>query len=291
VNDPRQIRVESPDVQRTDPHERGSTSRAWASAAAWTEPRPGTLDVWSIDLRAPQGEAEILDPLERARAARFVIDAPRLQFSRARAGLRRILGRSLGRDPREIAFEIGRHGRPSLPAALATSASGTVDFNLSHSGELALVAVAFPGSARAVQLGVDVEEERGNRPFDRLAERFFAPPEVAQYRVFPAAERVSAFYRGWTRKEAYLKAWGTGLTFSSRRFVVDLDPAPSSGELLRATEMAGDDGAGWRFADLAPAAGYPGALCFRGAVEDVRRFALDPAGPAGASGAAAGDGR
>jgi 4'-phosphopantetheinyl transferase len=265
---------------------------AWGSSAVWSRPAPGTVDLWRVDLAAPQGEPELLDAAERARAERFLVDSPRRQFARARAALRRVLGRALGVAPLDVRFEIGPHGRPSLARdAHAAAVAAGVDFNLSHSGTMALIGVAFPGAgsgpgsdAGAVfQLGVDVEEERANRPLDRLAERFFAPPEVEQYRALDASERVAAFYCGWTRKEAYLKAWGTGLTFSSRRFVVDLvapaGGAPGAGgELLRSTEMPGDDRSGWRFVDLRLAPAYPGALCVRGPLREVRRFALEPEG-------------
>ncbi|HVS63515.1 MAG TPA: 4'-phosphopantetheinyl transferase superfamily protein [Thermoanaerobaculia bacterium] len=250
----------------------------WLEASRWSIPLPGTVDVWAVDLRSPQGEPDLLDGIERARADRFVVDAPRRQFARARAALRRILGRSLGLEPRAIGFEIGPHGRPSLAGDPMRAASGAIDFNLSHSGDLALVAVAFTPAGRTVQIGVDVEEERESRPLDRLAERFFAPEEVCQYDSIAPAARAAAFHRAWTRKEAYLKAWGTGLTFSSRRFAIDLEAETGSGgaPLLRSTEMPADDGSGWRFYDLAPASRYRGALCLRGPLEAVRRFRLEP---------------
>ncbi|HVS13835.1 MAG TPA: 4'-phosphopantetheinyl transferase superfamily protein [Thermoanaerobaculia bacterium] len=260
----------------------GLDAAGWRPGEAWSPPAPGTVDLWRVDLDAPQGEPELLDPAERARADRFLVEAPRRQFARGRAALRRVLGPALGVEPGAVRFEVGPHGRPSLARdAHGAAVAAGVDFNLSHSGMMTLIGVAFAGTGAAVQLGVDVEEERANRPLDRLAERFFAPPEAAQYRVLPAPERVAAFYRGWTRKEAYLKAWGTGLTFSSRRFVVDL-AATAAGELggdvLRSTEMAGDDSSGWRFVDLRLAPGYPGALCVRGPLLEVRRFSLEPGG-------------
>ena len=283
MSDPRESEAASPgppdsrvDRPRADPERVAAVP--WTEGSRWSTPPPGTVDLWAVDLHSPQGEPTILDAPERARAERFLLDAPRLQFARARAALRRILGRSLEREPGAIRFAIGAHGRPSLANTAAGSASGALDFNLSHTGELAVIAVAFPPAGAAVQIGVDVEEERAQRPLDRLAERFFAPDEVAQYRAVAGDDRIAAFYRGWTRKEAYLKAWGTGLTFSSRRFSIDLASNTGSGgaALLRSTEMAADDGVGWRFYDLLPAQGYRGALCLRGEAGTIRRFRLEP---------------
>jgi 4'-phosphopantetheinyl transferase len=206
----------------------------------------------------------VLTDEERRRAARLRIDHRRRQYVAARAALRSVLGRYLGREPASLDLCFGRNGKPELPG------SGT-SFNLSHSGELALLAV----TRAELLLGVDVEQVVAQRAHDRLARRFFSAIEADAYASLPPAERAAAFYRLWTRKEAYLKAWGTGLTFSSRRFTVDLDAG--SGNLLAGTEMPGDDRPGgpraaWWFESLDPGAGYVATACWQGARAVVRCF-------------------
>jgi 4'-phosphopantetheinyl transferase len=171
-----------------------------------------------------------------------------------------LLGPYTGREPASLEIRTGAHGKPELAGSGAS-------FNLSHSGDLALLAVALGD----LQLGIDVEESRPTRPLDRMADRFFSAAEASAYAMLPASERVASFYRLWTRKEAYLKAWGTGLTFSSRRFSLSLEPG--SGALLSHTEMRSDDDASaWWFEELEPGPGFAAAVCWRGARRAVRRF-------------------
>lgn len=225
-------------------------NEVWQPADDWTPLSAGVLDVWRVPLLRRQGDRELLTRDELERADRLVVPEKGRRWTAARAALRRILGGYCGVAPETIRFAYGGQGKPSLAAPAGPS------FNLSHSGALALVAVAA-----SEPLGVDVEHCEKRRPFERLTERFFAAGEAAQILALEGEERVAAFYRGWTRKEAYVKAWGTGLTFSSRRFVVTLgeNEAPH----LVSTEMPGDDPTRWRWLDLVPAPGYRAAICWR----------------------------
>jgi 4'-phosphopantetheinyl transferase len=143
--------------------------------------------------------AQCLTPEEIERAQRFVGEARRRRALASRALLRQILGRTLGAAPRSLSFTAGRFGKPAL-------ADRAIDFSLSHTGDLALVALS-----RGRELGIDVEQVRPLDDLERLVERFLAPSERAVVRELPDAERPRGFFRAWTRKEAWLKARGEGL--------------------------------------------------------------------------------
>lgn len=235
---------------------------AWPSPSVWTGPENGRIHVWRIELAGTPPSPGPLVTDEHRRAERLLSPEGRRRYRNARTALRLLLGRYLGRDPATVEIRVGRHGKPELPG-------GELSFNLTHSEDLALLAV----TPEPLALGIDVEERNDGRPIDRLAERFFSEPEARSYAALPPTERVAAFYRLWTRKEAYLKAWGTGLTFSSRRFTLALDPG--AGRLLRETEMPGDDDPGrWWFQDLDPQAGFAAAIAWPGEPRAVRQLAF-----------------
>lgn len=246
---------------------RATEAEAWTSGRCWLR-EEGALDLWSIDLevaRARSSDQAVLSDAERARRDRLLVPEKARQFALARAALRDILSLYAGQEPSCLALATGEHGKPLLVGR------PEIVFNLSHSGNRALLGVVLTARSKPVRLGVDVEEIRGRRPLDGIAKRFFAAAEHAVYRQASDAGRVALFYRAWTRKEAYLKAWGTGLTFSSRRFVVDLEPGP--GRHLLSTEMPGDDEVEkWWFGDLRSVTGYAAAYCLEGDDRGVRRW-------------------
>jgi 4'-phosphopantetheinyl transferase len=240
-----------------------------ARSAAAFERRTAVIDVWAIDLARPISEADraLLNDEETAKADRIIVEPKRRQSYRARAELRRILGLYLDADPRELSFVYGEQGKPALPVAPSGEPTPFC-FNLSHSGDVALVGVIL--GRPELQIGVDVEEARPGREFASIAESFFAPDEVAVFRRLPAREQLAAFYRAWTRKEAYLKAIGTGLSFSSTAFSISygLDEPP---QLLR-TERAGDEARRWRMIDVPCPSGYAAAACWDGEALELRQF-------------------
>jgi 4'-phosphopantetheinyl transferase len=239
-------------------------SRAsWKPAAGWSPPEPGVLDLWRIALDDPAPPKSPLSAEERRRAERFLSAQCGRRFANARTALRVVLGRYLGREPQDLELLTGPNGKPELPGC-------GISFNLSHSASLGLLAVARDD----MLLGVDVERRDGERPLDRLAQRFFSPEEAEAYAALPSEERLDAFYRIWTRKEAYLKALGTGLTFSSRRFTLAI--GPGSGRLLRATERPdeADPGAWWFEDEPGAGDGYTAAVCWRGEPRKLRKFEL-----------------
>jgi 4'-phosphopantetheinyl transferase len=125
---------------------------------------------------------------------------------------------------------------------------------------------------RGARIGVDLEVAREGPRFMNLADRFFSEAESAALRALPDEARPAAFYRAWTRKEAYLKAWGTGLSFASNRFT--LDYLSDDGGRLLATEMPGDDPSRWHFREVELGRDFIGAICFDGPARPIRWWAI-----------------
>jgi 4'-phosphopantetheinyl transferase len=179
----------------------------------------GDVHVWRIDLDAGAADHRLwaaLSPDEVARAARFHFERDRARFVVARAALRRILEDYLGTGPAAIAFVYGSHGKPAL--ARPWSESG-VCFNLSHSQEVGLCAVT-----RDRRIGVDVERIRPLDDMQYLAGRVFSASERAALHRLPPSARLAGFFNAWTRKEAFIKALGEGLSHPLERFDVTLAP-------------------------------------------------------------------
>ncbi|MGZ6123552.1 MAG: 4'-phosphopantetheinyl transferase family protein, partial [Myxococcales bacterium] len=151
-------------------------------------------------------------PREEERFQSFATVALRSRWGAARGILREVLGRALGCGPSEVQFGYGLHGKPYVRGA-------PIRFNISHSGALAVIALA------RVEVGVDVELPRARRS-DAIARRFYAPGEIE--RLFAEADderRADAFFRLWTCKEAFLKVTGEGLSRSTRSYEIALAPA------------------------------------------------------------------
>lgn len=160
------------------------------------------VHVWCADLEAPGWpSAGDLPADERARASRFLDSEARLRWVASRWALRQVLGRYLGQGPAEIELTRGEHGKPRL-----VDEAERLQFNLSHSGPVALIAVC---GTRAV--GVDVEKIEMRRDLVELAERVLQPEDAAAVRAVSGATRVATFYERWARHEAALKCLGRGL--------------------------------------------------------------------------------
>lgn len=199
----------------------------------------------------------LLSPDERARAKRFRFRRDRDRFVVGRACLRILLGRCLGRPPATLRFSYHDHGKPALePRA-------PLQFNLAHSNGLAVYAVCLDA-----EVGVDVEPLQAE-PRERIPEHFFAPGEVAALRALPEDAQAAAFLRCWTRKEAFLKARGNGLSLPLDAFDVTLGPGEAP-RLLR-TAWDAEEASEWSLHDLSSSfPGYVAALAVRGGGWDVR---------------------
>ena len=209
----------------------------------------GRIDVWSVRLDEPAkagSEAVVLSPDEIARASRFHFEKDRIYFRRCRSALRGVLAGYLTTPAAEIRFEYLASGKPQL--AGEQNPRG-LQFNVSHSANMALIAV---GSEH--RLGVDIEKIRADVDTTTLAERFFSLRERAGLQALPDRLRVPGFFACWTRKEAFLKATGEGLSFPLEDFSVtthpDLDPE------IQEIKGSAAEGKQWFLSDLRVVEGF-----------------------------------
>jgi 4'-phosphopantetheinyl transferase len=215
------------------------------------------LHVWDAGLEPGTESVRRLRSLlaedELERADRFRFERDRSRYTVGRGLLRILLGRYLGVDPKEIAFEYGEYGKPKLASASHPSLS----FNLSHSGALALFAFSASG-----ELGVDVELERAEPDYARLADRYFSRSEAGALRALPARLRPAAFLACWTRKEAFIKARGDGLSLALDSFDVTLVPGQPAAVVR--TAWSSQEPTQWSLQDLTDAElGYVAAVAIR----------------------------
>jgi 4'-phosphopantetheinyl transferase len=224
--------------------------------------------VWAASLDLPEARiaalGRTLSADEWARARRFRFEVHRRRFIAGRGVLRALLGAYLGVPPERLAFTYGERGKPDLAPAFLDR---PLYFNLSHSHELALLAVT-----RAREIGADVEHVKPMPDLSRIAERFFAAEENAALHALPPEQHERAFFHCWTRKEAYLKAVGVGLAAPLDSFIVTLGP----GEAARMLSLEGSAEAGerWRLRHLEPEAGYVGAVAVEGVELALRSWTL-----------------
>ena len=194
-----------------------SDSATWRPAWPDELPLAGDAHVWRARLDRPEPEVDalsaLLAPDEQARASRFHFDRDRRDFIVARGLLRLLIGHYLGCVPAEPAFVYGPQGKPALRPDTG------LHFNVAHSSGVALFAFAVDGP-----LGVDVECIRPVE-HEALAERFFSQAECAALEHVPADHRHEAFFTVWTRKEAYIKALGGGLSVPLDQFDVSVEAA------------------------------------------------------------------
>jgi 4'-phosphopantetheinyl transferase len=181
---------------------------------------------------------EFLSGDERAKAKRFVLERDRRRYIVSRASLRRLLSEYVGIPPDSLQFRYGSCGKPELVLA----SSEPLFFNLAHSGEISVVAVTAAG-----RIGVDVEHARSFE-MDDLARLFFSPAEAAEFFTLSASQRQQGFFSCWTRKEAYLKACGRGLSIPLNSFAVSLRPGETA--RLIATGDDPDEAARWTLKDV-----------------------------------------
>jgi 4'-phosphopantetheinyl transferase len=219
---------------------------------------PDDLHVWVANQNRPQSQVDqfwhYLAEAERARANRFYFDHDRKHYIVARGLLRLLLGRYLHLPPTEVAFVYGDHGKPDLAPVQAQAG---VRFNISHSHGVALLAFA-----RQREVGVDIEQVRPLDDGEQIAERFFSKSEVAVFTAVPTPQKPQAFFNCWTRKEAFIKVIGEGLSCPLDSFDVTLKPGEPA-ELLQ-VKGSRETAVRWRLENLEPAAGYAGAVIAEG---------------------------
>ncbi len=199
----------------------------------------GELHIWraTLDVGGEQANrlSQILSDDERARAGRFHFERDRVRYIAGRAQLRMLLADYLDAAPAELVFRYGDNQKPSL-------AVPGPQFNLSHSGALALYAVTAH-----VEVGIDVELHDPEFAGQRIPERFFSPDEVHALRALPAQQQARGFLELWTRKEAFIKARGDGLSLALDSFSVTLG---SDRPRLIRTGWSQSEPSRWSFLDL-----------------------------------------
>ncbi|HVK80504.1 MAG TPA: 4'-phosphopantetheinyl transferase superfamily protein [Verrucomicrobiae bacterium] len=210
------------------------------------------VDLWLWPLTADSGsESEhwrVMSADERARATRFVFDKHRIRYIHGRGRLRQILALYTGIAPEDIAFNLSAYDKPSLANALAKP----LFFNLSHSGELA--ALGISGDA---ELGVDIEWIRELK--EDISSRYFSASECAVLHALPEEAQPRAFFECWSRKEAYIKASGEGLSIPLNSFDVAFGPGVAP-RFLRIDEPQPHNPEDWRLYAFEPEAGCMGAM-------------------------------
>jgi len=215
------------------------------SSAASTE-----TQLWFVRLDHTDAEIApmraILSEDEAERAARFFFDRDRNHFIVARATLRKLIAARAGCEPAEVRFEYNQWGKPALAAGFAR---GSIRFNLSHSGGFAIYAITH-----GREVGVDIETIRPDIAGEHVAENFFSPAEVNALRALPATQQPEGFFNCWTRKEAYVKARGEGLSIVLASFDVSLRPGEAAA-ILRAVDREK-----WSIASFRPDAGLIAAV-------------------------------
>jgi len=214
------------------------------------------LDVGPAAVRA---SAALLSEAERDRAGRFAFDRERRRFTVARARLRQLLGARLGVPPDSVELAYGHRGKPALARRFADS---DLRFNLSHHDDVAVYAFA-----RGREIGIDVEAVRVVPDADAIAAWMFSRRENEAYLALDPRDRPLGFFTCWTRKEAFIKALGDGLSHALDRFDVSLAPHEPA-RILRVDNTTGDH-CDWTLYSFVPGPGLIGAIVVQKAVHEM----------------------
>lgn len=248
-------------------------TRAWQAAPAEPfgerQPAEGEIHVWRADLDLPRDRVGALERFlaadELGRAKRFLVRSARDRYTVARAVLRNLLSRYVSTAPADLRFRYTEYGKPEL-AHPATS----IRFNVSHSHGLAVYAVTA-----GVPVGIDVEYLHRRATMDRLkiAHRVFSDREYNELASMPRYRRDEAFLACWTRKEAFVKAIGQGLSCPLDQFDVSVDPADPPD--LRATHWDPLEAGRWSMSSVDPGPDYIGALAVPARNPKITRWQWD----------------
>jgi|SRR5215216_144474 len=237
-------------------------AETWAEAPESLLLSAGEVHVWRVELEQPEHLLEkfrgTLNEQEHERAGRFHFEKHRRHFVAGRGVLRQLLAQYLDTKPETLKFAYGAYGKPELNGEHKNS---RLRFNMSHSHELALFAFAEDR-----EIGVDVEHIRADFASEEIARHYFSRREVETFNLIPKQDQVDAFFRCWTRKEAYIKAIGKGLSQPLDQFDVTL-----AAEQPAALVWCSDDEASrWSMTNLDVGSGYAGALAVEGQISRIR---------------------
>ena len=215
--------------------------------------------LWRIDLdrefSAVQSAFEILSSDERQRAEKYHFETDKKHFIVARAALREILSRYLHIEPHRISFSRNQYGKPSVSAEISNN---LIEFNFSRSREIALCVVT-----RGRAIGVDIEFVNEDSANLEIVERFFSPDEITALKEIPVDLKTAAFFSCWTRKEAFVKAVGQGLSYPLQNFSVSVKPEEVAPLLTVNYNRENSD---WSLIYFSPNPDYAAALAIEGAM-------------------------
>lgn len=234
------------------------------TSASWNIPQgkvtltENEVHVWRASLEVPSSTLstlqQVLSPDEIKRAQRFRFEKDRHHWIVAHSVLRKLLGEYLGTVPTELQFSTNAYGKPSI----ASPSFGTrLHFNLAHSGTLALYAFCYHR-----HVGVDIEYMRSGIDYQAIAHSHFSSYENEQLQALPSELQEEAFFACWSRKEAYIKARGMGLSLPLDQFDVSLTPGEPA--MLLASREDEEAVAQWSLSALSPGPHHAGALVVEG---------------------------
>ena len=197
---------------------------------------------------------QVLSHDETSRADRFVFEEDRQRYIIARGLLRVILGVYLEFPPEELVFEYGDYGKPQLKWSARTHPS--VCFNLSHASDLVVYALTYEGA-----VGIDVERIRAFDNASHIVDRYFAENEKTVFQQLSRHRKAEVFFHSWTRKEAIIKALGTGMSYPMDRFTITLLPEEPM-QLLHIDDPCYHS-TEWSMTEFIPRQGYVGAVAIQ----------------------------
>lgn len=224
------------------------------------------VHIWMINLDLDDKQVDyqyrVLSVTEKRRAARFHFERHRRRYIVSQGVMRHILSTYLDAEPSDLVYEFGDHGKPALGCVFKTSG---LQFNLTHSHEIALF-----GIVKGVEIGVDVEFFKEMGDINGITTRFFSPTEQAAFFSLPKDKRLQGFYNCWTRKEAFIKAIGEGLSYPLHKFDVSLAPGEPA-RLIR-IETNPEEASRWTLNAFHPTPEYTAAVALRAKKVHFKRF-------------------
>jgi 4'-phosphopantetheinyl transferase len=237
------------------------------TAASSFELSDSKIDLWSFSTKASRHVVarfeRVLAPEERDRAFRFRFHHLYVSFVVGRGILRYLLGHYLHCDPAKVCLVYGLNGKPAL------ASPSSIRFNATHSGGLGAIAVSLYR-----EIGVDVEQIRQLPDMQQIAEHFFGPEEASEIMSLPRTERECSFFSCWSRKEAYIKATGDGLSAPLPSFRVTVRPDVAA-RFVHVQQNV-DEARAWTLHDLKLAFGYAAALAYRDQQRSLSLYSVNP---------------
>ncbi len=237
----------------------------WQSSPKQFELKTKEAHIWSVDKSDHKDKIdqywELLTDQEKQKAEKFRFYKDRSCYIIARGTLRNLLGAYTSQDPKEITIDYGFHGKPSHKS------KSNIQFNISHSEESIVL-----GFIKDYDIGVDVEKVKDGIEIENIARSFFSEEEVHALLELKKEDHLQAFYNCWTRKEAFIKAEGSGLSFPLNKFVVSLDSTKEA--RLIETKWDQEERLKWTLTSFELKDDYIGAIAIKGSVAATNFWSL-----------------